>query len=110
MNCSYLFEFNGYECDWWSVYDASVDKNNDTVISWFEAKSAEVAAGVVETGADYGNRVFKFSPGVVPVVRCYWHCGEPYLEENDYVLNVLRNYAVKHSVPRWYVTFGKEVP
>ena len=39
--------------------------------------------------------------GVVPVVRCFWHCKGPELDGGDYVLNVQHNYAVDWSGPKW---------
>jgi prepilin-type N-terminal cleavage/methylation domain-containing protein len=45
--CSYLYEFNGYECDWLG----------QPGVTWYTAKMDQVR--------DYGERV--------PIIRCFWH-------------------------------------
>ena len=90
INCSYIFEFNGYECEWYPAYDSSVDRNSDSIISWYEAKMNQID--------DPAN---PWPGGVVPVVRCFWHCKGPELDGGDYVLNVQHNYAVDWSGPKW---------
>jgi prepilin-type N-terminal cleavage/methylation domain-containing protein len=105
VSCSYLYELNAYKCEWhdtWGDGEADLyDKNKDNIPSWFEIKMWEIGEGKNDEG-------YSFSEGVVPVVRCYWHCEGPNLDDGDYVLNILYNYAVKWSGPKWYVKFGKK--
>lgn len=101
INCSYIFEFNGYLCDWMYAtpytspslkagFEIVPDKNNDGIISWFESKDYQIS-----------NPANPWPGGVVPVVRCFWHCKGPDLDNNDYVLNIQHNYAVDWSGPEW---------
>ncbi len=99
IDCSYLFEFNGYKCEW--AYDAGgsftlgdaaeYDKNGDGVVSWYEVKIIQVNGSQNITG--YGTRV--------PVVRCFWHCRGKVLTDNQWINNVRFNFAVIPSPPRW---------
>lgn len=92
MDCSYLFEFNGYKCEWVDDDDVpKFDSNGDGLVTWYEAKMVQVNGSAEYTA--YG--------GVVPVVRCFWHCDEPDIDGNDWVNNVQYNYGVDWSPPEW---------
>ncbi len=106
VNCSYIFEFNAYQCEWMysgGTFDAasygplaSYDKNQDGIVSWFESKIVQVQ------GADGGGgSEIKGYGGVVPVVRCFWHVRPPYLSNQDWVNNIRYDFAVKPTMPRW---------
>ncbi len=103
INCSYIFEFNGYLCDWMyddpygtptlktgQGFESVPDKNSDGIISWFESKNYQIS-----------NPANPWPSGNVPVVRCFWHCKGPNLDNGDYVLNIQYNYAVDWSGPEW---------
>lgn len=78
---SYIYEFCCAKCTWWNgsyswpaglPRDTSqVDRNQDGVVSWYEAKMFELAIVGPHT----------------PLVRCFWHTGGAF-GKHDMVINL----------------------
>ncbi len=92
---SYFYEFAIAACSW---FEASfnpgdqqfedADTNGDDTITWREAKAWQM-----EYQGYYGR---------VPIVRCFWHAGEPFLDDSDKVLNIAsEDFDVYSSGPAW---------
>jgi type II secretory pathway pseudopilin PulG len=100
FSSSYLYEFNSEPCEWMaSVTGAekdAYDTNGDGVISWLEAKLAQV------NGIAWDGMSREAHNGAVPVIRCFWHCREEGgLDNTDKVLNITYNYRVYQGRPKW---------
>jgi prepilin-type N-terminal cleavage/methylation domain-containing protein len=104
---SYLYEFNGEECEWCKPTGAEkdfYDRDGDGVVSWYEAKIVQVLGG---SWTDEGGSLHKIDPkdvynGRVPVIRCFWHADKANgLEDTDRVLNICYNYRIYMGRPEW---------
>ena len=101
-NCSYLFEMNGEECEWLANSGNYPDYLADRLynpmapldeVSWYEAKMIQVKGY-----PDYNIPAFH---GYVPIVRCFWHCDWPSLDDKDVTINLNYGWAVVKTQPRW---------
>ncbi|MFH1024235.1 MAG: prepilin-type N-terminal cleavage/methylation domain-containing protein [Planctomycetota bacterium] len=107
---SYLYEFNGESCEWITIAsiqnDASLtadqklamivayDPDKNGVISWYEAKMAQVKGYGAAEG--FGSRV--------PIIRCFWHMvsrSPVVLVPQDRVVNVRLDLSVDVGQPKW---------
>jgi prepilin-type N-terminal cleavage/methylation domain-containing protein len=70
--CSYLYEFNGATCDWWSFLGApleKIDRNGDGTVTWQEAKLYQMNYG--DSWDEDG-----YAETAMPIVRCFHHFRE----------------------------------
>lgn len=109
---SYLYEFNGAKCSWWSggttVSGVNVDRNGDGSVSWQEAKFYQQKYGdsfLYGTGYDgeYPRTWF-------PVVRCFWHAKNPDLTSETEIMNVAMDGNFFPSGPKWELEALKNIP
>ncbi len=92
---SYFYEFAIAACSWFeSSYNPGdqefedADTNGDDTITWCEAKAWQME--------------YQGYHGRVPIVRCFWHAGEPALDDSDRVLNIAsEDFDVYSSGPAW---------
>ncbi|HNQ34816.1 MAG TPA: type II secretion system protein [bacterium] len=93
--CSYFYEFNAAQCDWWeSSYGTTGDLNGNGIVSWKEAKRCQM------TGVDGVPAITAYF-GHVPIVRCFWH----YYTHDGPVLNLaVEDYNVYLSDAFWETT------
>jgi len=104
INCSYLFEMNMEECEW-----LGTDLTDDPIynplpaydeVSWFEAKMVQVKGY-----EDYDVPAFH---GYVPILRCFWHCEWPRIDDKDQTINLNYAWAVVITQPRWENEYNPE--
>ena len=119
-NCSYLYEFNGEECSWFGGKNDPLFLDDRTFnpireepteyISWYEIKMIQVRGydgngdgdfDDYERIGDDGDGDYPAFSNNVPVVRCYWHCDWPAIDDKDQVLNLVRGMAVTTTQPKW---------
>lgn len=118
VNCSYLFEFNGEECDWFPLEPQDMDEVEngvwnpikegptlaEQIVSWYEAKMVHVKGS---------KRLDPPEPayhGYVPVLRCFWHVEWPDLDYHDQVLNLNYGWGVKVNQPWWERDYNPNLP
>jgi prepilin-type N-terminal cleavage/methylation domain-containing protein len=83
--CSYLYEFCGADCGWWSGYigkqgqatSAQVDANKNGKVSWQEAKEYQLNNGDKSHDRPY-------APIDFPIIRCYHHHLEKKIDAFEY--------------------------
>lgn len=112
--CSYLFEMNSEPCEWvyegglglpwgdefaWErppsldQYMARADLDGNGILSWYEIKMLSIHGW---------PGYLRGLGGRVPMVRCFWHADEPYLEDRDWILNIRYDFSVYKGHPRWF--------
>jgi type II secretory pathway pseudopilin PulG len=122
-DCSYLFEYSGEPCDWiynssppiasganssvpgqdewqwgtkpgWLTFRSLADTNGNGILSWNEIKTLSRKGN-----ATYGLPAWDVR---VPVVRCYWHMGNKFVDDGV-VLDLMSDCnAVRRNVVQWY--------
>jgi len=101
-NCSYLFEMNAEECEWLanqSFYPDFLERPAcnpyppEDEISWYEAKLLQVKG--------YSEFDWPAYHGYVPILRCFWHCDWPEMDDKDQTVNLNYAWAVVITQPRW---------
>ncbi|MDA0840547.1 MAG: type II secretion system protein [Planctomycetota bacterium] len=105
IDCSYLFEMNGEECEWLNGDQGYIDdpiynrlRSNPEEVSWYEAKMVQVRG--------YKELEVPSYHGFVPIVRCYWHCDWSTIDDKDVTLNLNYSWAVLPLQPRWEQEYG----
>lgn len=105
IDCSYLFEMNGEECEWLNgdtgyIDDPSYNRLRSTPeeVSWYEAKMVQVRG--------YKDFDVPAYHGFVPIIRCYWHCEWSTIDDDDITLNLNYSWAVLRLQPRWELEYG----
>lgn len=112
INCSYLYEFNCEECEWFT-YDwgnpagftgppealAVFNPDGDNKFSWYEIKMVQVKGATSERLG--GMDPWRAYRGYVPVVRCFWHCTWDTIDDKDEVLSLNYANAVVVTPPKW---------
>lgn len=118
INCSYLFEFNSEECDWFPSEPQDMDDVENSVwnpikegptlaqqyVTWYEAKMVHVKGS---------KRLDPPEPayhGYVPVTRCFWHVEWPDLDHQDQILNLNYGWAVVVNQPWWERDYNPDLP
>ncbi len=108
MNCSYLYEWNAYECGWVTVYNAEQDLNNDSVISWFEAKKFQTSLNPLPVDEDGDNNpdfTIEGSDELAPVLRCFWHLPVNAPGVGKPTFDILLNYSVHRGTAMWEMEY-----
>ena len=102
INCSYLFEMNAEECEWLANSPTYLDYLDDPIynplpdydeVSWYEAKMVQVKG--------YEEFAIQAFHGYVPILRCFWHCEWPRIDDKDQTINLNYAWAVVITQPRW---------
>lgn len=109
---SYLYEFNGAKCTWWSggttVSGVNVDTNGDGTVSWQEAKFYQQKYGdSFLYGSGYDG---EYPRTWFPVVRCFWHAKLPDSNAESEIMNVAMDGNFFPSGPKWELEAIKYVP
>jgi prepilin-type N-terminal cleavage/methylation domain-containing protein len=106
VDCSYLFEMNAEECEWLAkqpTYQDFLDEPAfnpfppEDEVSWYEAKLVQVK-GFGQPDDDLYWPAFH---GYVPILRCFWHCEWPSMDDEDQTVNLNYAWAVVITQPRW---------
>lgn len=123
IDCSYLFEFNGEECEWLANSSTYPDYLTDPMfnpmkpkdeVSWYEAKMVQVKGYDGNLDGDYDDYLDDgdWPPfhSYVPVIRCFWHVDWPKIDDSDQTINLNYGWAVVVTQPRWEHEYNKDLP
>lgn len=102
--CSYMFEFCGAKCDWWSGdgyilpegadSEKKLDRDHDGVISWCEVKIHQMEHG---DNTDV-SKFQPYTPSFFPMIRCFHHWNERKALSHERVNNVRTGKVVKKPI------------
>ena len=113
-HCSYLYEWNAYECDWFDQSVTYADIDGDGKTTWFEAKTYQTSKDPLPVNAGstdpYPNDPFQINGAdeLAPVVRCFWHLPENSGVRDKPTLDVLLNFSVHRGMSQWEQEYRKD--
>ena len=101
--CSYMYEFSGAECSWWSNSmlkggdtQDDVDYDQDGTVTWHEAKFYQLEKGDSFMLSGYPRTWF-------PILRCFWHTKRPESDLEQEVFNLAIDGNFFQSGAKWEV-------
>lgn len=102
MNCSYLYEWSAYECDWITdPHDWDID--GDGITTWLEAKQSQSRMDPLPVNG--GAFQITGSSERTPVLRCFWHLPENAPSSGTPTFDILLNYSVHRGTSQWEMEY-----